>query len=135
MICTTERDYRSLLEYAFVLEHDFSGYLSSEGVAARNKAKATFDGERRAFVYALFKEGLDPASLVPAIVADLDRMARDQTYDETALAFLREQLIQHIKAATRQNSLQRFVLRWGPPTLVVVIGLAYAYLKLRAIAE
>ncbi|MDF7776823.1 hypothetical protein P1X14_16320 [Sphingomonas sp. AOB5] len=129
------RDYRTLLELAETLEREFGGYLSTERLTERNGVQASFDAERRAFVYRLFKENTPPALLVSSVMADLDRIEPAAPQGDASFAYVREQLTKHIGKAAGQNDLQRFVVRWALPAVSVIALIVFIYLKYLRLSE
>lgn len=120
------RDYRELLELSQELQY-YERYLNTETLKEKNKLQGRFNDERRAFVYALFKEGGDKRTLAPSVSAELDVINTTTPYGDTTIAYVREQLLKHIGKAVDHHPVQRFVVRWGPPTAAAAVAIAYAY--------
>ena len=125
------RDYRELLELSQELQY-YERFLNTETLKEKNKLQARFDGERRAFVYALFKEGSEKRALAPSVSAELDAIsANSPDYGDSTVDYVREQLLKHIGKAVDHHPVQRFVVRWGPPAAAAVAMIAYAYVRFR----
>jgi hypothetical protein len=129
------RDYGRLLMLAEELQF-FTGYLGSEELNQRNQMQAQFDAERRKLAYALLKEGPDhhgvAASVAASVAADMDRLAATSAdYTPAAIAEAREGLLAEIDHLARSSPAMRFLLRWGPVALGLVVAGVYIYLRTR----
>jgi hypothetical protein len=122
------RDYGELLERAQDLE-EYTGYLDTIGRNEQMQARSRFDDARRRFVYALFKEDIPKPEVLPSVLADLDRLEAANTYLGAALSTVREALVRHIHKQARNNPVQRFLIRWGPPALTLAAAAAYLYFQ------
>lgn len=122
------RDYGELLERAQDLE-EYTGYLDTIARNEQIQARGRFDDARRRFVYDLFKEEIGREEILPSVLADLDGLEAANPYLGGALSTIREELTRHIGKQARNNPVQRFLIRWGPPALTVAAAAAYIYFR------
>ena len=126
------RLYRDLLIMGGELQ-DYSGYMSQQDVRDKQQLQARFDAERRAFVYDLIREREQAAAAhIASVSADLDRIEATREYREDAIDYVREELAKHIERQAGNGRFMRFAVRWGPPTLGVVLAILYLYVQLTA---
>ena len=124
------RYYQDLLDASHELLA-YDGYLSTARLTEKNQVQATFDAARRAFVYDLFKEGMEKSAIWPSVSADLDEIDRANPHAGPALDYVREQLERHIGRQMGAHPIVRFAIRWGPPAGTAIAVLVYFYLKLQ----
>jgi len=125
------RDYEKVLEAAELM--NFRGYLDSEGLQKQKAAKSRFGVTVRNFVYALFREGPDHGALAFSVSADLHRIAATGKHSAAAVADTRAALLAEIGKRSRNGSLMRFLIRWGPPALGLAGIAVFAWFKLRVL--
>ena len=126
------RDYAALLELSQELQF-YGGYLDTKGIQERGEVVGRFDSARRKFVYERCQDRPDDVELaLPAILADLDRISAEGHFGDETVAHVRYELTKHIRKQAGKNPFQRFVTRWGPPTMMAVFAAAalyYLYLR------
>jgi len=125
---TAERDYQPMLRHAENLQY-LSGYLSPQDLQRQRQTLEAFRQRRREFVYELVRSGEPADTLIPTVAQDLDAIEATSEYHPGAIEFLREELDRHIAKQLGSNPLQRFVTRWGVPTLGVLGVIAYAWAR------
>lgn len=122
------RDYDRLLELAEELQA-FTGYLDTEDKKQLALRRGDLRDEVRVVVYNLYQEGPDHGALRMSVSADFDRIARANTHSAGAVAEAREAVLRGIRARSRTHPALHFLIRWGPPTLMVVAVGAYFYFR------
>lgn len=127
---TVARTYDGLLEIAENLQA-FSGYLDTEDRKQLALRRGDLRDQARVFVYDLFKESPDRGALPISVAADFDRIAAAGTNSAGAVADARAAVLREIRARSGTHPTLHFVIRWGPPVLMVVAACAYFYLKAR----
>ena len=123
------RDYERVLDAAEALTN-FTGYLDADDRKQQSVAQGKFRNEVRVFVYNLFRESPDHGALAFSVSGDLNRIAARDRYSGGAVADTRAALLAEIAKRSRDSSLMRFLIRWGPPVLGLVGLAAFAYFKL-----
>jgi hypothetical protein len=108
---------------------NFTGYLGTEELKQQGVAQGKFNGAVRVFVYGLFRESPDHGALAFSVSADLHRIAAMGNHSEAALADTRAALLAEIEKRSRNSAAMRFLVRWGPPALGLVVAAAYIYFK------
>ena len=124
------RNYDRLLELAEDLQA-FTGYLDSEDKKQLALKRGDFLAEVRVVVYDLYREGPDHGALPISVAADFDRIALANTHSAGAVAEAREAVLRGIRARSGTNPALHFVIRWGPPTLMVIAAGAYIYFRVK----
>jgi hypothetical protein len=122
------RNYDRLLEVAEDLQA-YSGYLDTEDKKQLALKRGALREAVRVVVYDLYREGPDHGALPVSVAADFDRIARANTHSAGAVAEAREAVLRGIRARSGTHPALHFVIRWGPPALMVAAACAYIYFR------
>lgn len=124
------RNYDRLLEIAEDLQA-FSGYLDSEDKKQLALKRGDLRDEVRVVVYNLHRESPDHGALPVSVAADFDRIARANTHSPGAVADAREAVLRGIRSRSGTHPVVHFVIRWGPPALMLAGACVYFYVRAR----
>ena len=122
------RNYDRLLEIAEDLQA-FSGYLDTEDKKQLALKRGDLRDAVRVVVYDLYHESPDHGALSVSVAADFDRIARANTHSVGAVADAREAVLRGIRSRSGTHPALHFVIRWGPPALMVAGACAYFYFR------
>lgn len=119
-----DRDYDRLLGLAADLDN-FQGYLNAEDKKHQVEAEAAYARERDEVVYAILAEKPDLDLVYMRIREDLAQVAADNPAWGPTSAFVAEDLIEHLTKEARKSPLQRKVVRYFLPALLVAAVIGY----------
>ncbi|WP_145960910.1 hypothetical protein [Sphingosinithalassobacter portus] len=119
---------RDLLIVAAELQ-EYSGYLSTTRRTQMQNLQARFDSQRRVIVFDLLKRSEDVDAIKQAVSDALDLILQERWIREDAIYYAREELLTHLDKQARNNPLQRFIVRWGPPSAMAAVAVVYLVVK------